>query len=475
MERILLSHLETKGDAIHVTLVIPVRQIVGESKNSLLKSHESWERVRLVDIATVQNGYAFRSSSFSKTKGLPLIRIRDIGESFTECMYDGPYEEKYVVNPDDLLVGMDGNFSLARWGGKKALLNQRVCKISLSTEYYDPDFLELVLPGYLNEINRHTSSLTVKHLSSTDIEDIPLPLPPIAEQRRIVVKARLMLTRISSIDAMIAEVIRRLSTYEMSYLEMLYSGALSSRPVNEGHLTNERSDLPSDWKRVKLKDIKSFSLYGPRYSSDAYSVDGYPVLRTSDIREDGTVDLTNAPRLRLTGDELKRYRVLPGDLLITRTGSIGTLAVYDDSIQAIPGAYLISYRLDVPRATVWYVYHYLRSLRGQQHLKKASAGVGRPNISAPKIDAIEIPMAPFEEQKLILAAITEVRSTIRDMRLVLQDQLRRVEWLRSSILSEAFSGNLVAQDPKDEPAVRLLKLITSIGKASRSKKHTNSR
>jgi type I restriction enzyme S subunit len=145
------------------------------------------------------NGFAFKSSRFNKDQqGLPLLRIRDVGKEMTDSYYDGPYEAQYIVKRGDLVVGMDGDFNSARWQGPNALLNQRVCKITITSENYEPRFLDIVLPGYLTAINERTSSVTVKHLSSTSIAEIPLPLPPLPEQRRIVAKIEELFTRLDA-------------------------------------------------------------------------------------------------------------------------------------------------------------------------------------------------------------------------------------------------------------------------------------
>jgi type I restriction enzyme, S subunit len=88
-----------------------------------------------------------------------------------------------MVRRGELLVGMDGNFNCARWGGPDGLLNQRVCKITPDAEHLDLEYLTVALPGYLRAIHDMTSSTTVTHLSSEDIAQIPLPVPPLPLQR----------------------------------------------------------------------------------------------------------------------------------------------------------------------------------------------------------------------------------------------------------------------------------------------------
>ena len=144
-----------------MALTVPLSEIVEKSSNRLLGKHASWGRVLLGYIATVLNGFAFKSSEFSNSGGVPLIRIRDVGKDQSETTYLGEYDHRYVVEPGDLLVGMDGDFNCARWRGPRGLLNQRVCKITLKSDIYLPKFLDYTLPGYLKAINDVTSSVTV--------------------------------------------------------------------------------------------------------------------------------------------------------------------------------------------------------------------------------------------------------------------------------------------------------------------------
>lgn len=143
-------------------------------------------KTNLGDLVEITSGFAFKSNLFNESKkGLPLIRIRDVLPGFSETYYDGEYEEKYLINNGDALIGMDGNFNLAIWNGGKSLLNQRVCKIKSNNEKLDQRYLLNFLPITLKKIEDATPFVTVKHLSVKDIREIVIPLPPIEEQRRI--------------------------------------------------------------------------------------------------------------------------------------------------------------------------------------------------------------------------------------------------------------------------------------------------
>lgn len=200
--------------------------LVAENRSDLLSSHRSWARVRLGAICSVLNGCPFPSGSFVSGRGTPLLRIRDVGEASTETSYDGDFDPTYLVEPGELVVGMDGDFRAALWRGPRALLNQRVCKLSPREEFYSPRLLAHAIPGYLDAINAKTSAITVKHLSSRTVEDIPLPLPPRSEQDRIAERLEMMLGDLDHAVALLERVEQNIKRYRASVLKAAVEGRL---------------------------------------------------------------------------------------------------------------------------------------------------------------------------------------------------------------------------------------------------------
>ena len=140
---------------------------------------------KLVDVCDIQYGYAFDSKCFTSDNSyIPLVRIRDIKRGFSETFYSGEYPEEYIVQEGDLLVGMDGEFNIARWKRQKALLNQRVCKLVAKKETNE-EYLRFAMTKSLKEIERKTAFVTVKHLSAKELNRLELDIPTIEEQNKI--------------------------------------------------------------------------------------------------------------------------------------------------------------------------------------------------------------------------------------------------------------------------------------------------
>jgi len=124
---------------------------------------------------SVLSGFPFSSAQFTTSPGTPLIRIRDLLNHFTETNFIGVFDPVYLVRPGDILIGMDGDFSVVHWKGPKALLNQRVCKVITTDSEIDSSFLYWWLQPHVESIHKRTPQTTVRHLSVGDIYRVPRP------------------------------------------------------------------------------------------------------------------------------------------------------------------------------------------------------------------------------------------------------------------------------------------------------------
>ena len=137
---------------------------------------------RLTDICEIQYGYAFDSKCFTQDSSYPqLVRIRDVKRGYSETYYSGDYPEEYILSEGDLLVGMDGEFNIARWKCSRALLNQRVCKLTAKVGTNE-EYLRFAMSKSLKKIEQRTAFVTVKHLSAKELNKLELDVPELAKQ-----------------------------------------------------------------------------------------------------------------------------------------------------------------------------------------------------------------------------------------------------------------------------------------------------
>lgn len=509
-----------------MAFTLTVAELIDTDKSGLLGKHQAWERIPLADVASILNGAPFDSALFSPTEGMPLVRIRDVIAGETNTYYTGIYEDANLVQHGDLLVGMDGDFNSGFWGAQTALLNQRVCKITPNEAFYDKKLLAFALPGYLAAINANTPSVTVKHLSSKTIGEIGLPLPPRAEQTRIVAKLEELL---SDLDAGVTELKaaqKKLALYRQSLLKAAVEGSLTAewraknKPAETGaqlleRILNERRarweakqlakfkeqgktppkdwqqkyiepvqpdigklpKLPQEWTWASVDQLTIEQKYGSSSKANDDST-GVPVLRMGNIL-DGNLDFSNLKYLPFNHDEFPNLYLQDGDLLFNRTNSpelVGKTAVYRSQITPSSFAsYLISVRF-FNDYTPELASAFINSAFGKRWIKSVvTQQVGQANVNGSKLSALTLPVPPAIEQQAIISTLQAQTNEILDQLKSIDIALKQAAAQRQNILRAAFSGQLVPQDPNDEPASVLLERIRAERAARNPVKTSTSR
>ena len=229
--------------------------------------------------------------------------------------------------------------------------------------------------------------------------------------------------------------------------------------------------VPTSWTWTTIGTVVESSFYGPRFAKEQYVKSGIPTIRTTDMTPSGEIVLREPPEVRVSPDELERFELKDGDLLVTRTGSIGRCAVYRTSIgPALPSAYLIRFRLHQQRCEPEYLVRYLLAPFGQTSLGASATAVTQPNVNAQAIGAVQLALPPISEQRRIVAKLEAIQARSRRARDALDAVPPLLEKLRQSILAAAFRGDLTkdwrAKNKDVEPASKLLDRI----RAERRKK-----
>ncbi|MCJ0824867.1 restriction endonuclease subunit S [Luteimonas sp. 50] len=162
----------------------------------------SWTWARLGDVAFSQAGFAFKSGGFNQAGlGLPLIRIRDVGQPFSGTFFDGDFRPEFVVRHGDYLISMDGEFRVALWTGSDSLLNQRVSRLVFFSSELARRFVAEALQAQLSQLQGVKAYTTVDHLSGAQISNSLIGLPPVREQHRIVAKVDELMALCDALEA----------------------------------------------------------------------------------------------------------------------------------------------------------------------------------------------------------------------------------------------------------------------------------
>jgi len=173
-----------------------------------------------------------------------------------------------------------------------------------------------------------------------------------------------------------------------------------------------------DIPQTRFGDICAESAFGPRFSSDNYAADGnVATLRTTDMRVDGRIDYESMPLAKLDLDPLKNHLLRRGDLCMTRTGRVGTTAVFEAfGLPVLPGAFLIRFRLKPTVADPFYFQYFFNSPEGQRRLLATASGSVQQNLNITALHEVLVPLPPLVEQEEIAGVLRSLDDKIEQNR-----------------------------------------------------------
>ena len=199
----------------------------------------------LGDVCETLSGFAWGAAKFNQEqRGVRIIRIQNVDNGANDFVYwDQPYDQRFIIRNGDLLLTLSGSFRIASWNRGEALLNQRIVKLTPS-EKLDREWLLYVLRERLGEIERLGKHALVNNVSLSDLRKMQIPLPPLAEQRRI---ARIL----DAADAARAK--RRAALAKLDLLPQAIFLELFGDPIKN----------PKEWPTSALLDVCSPKQWPP--------------------------------------------------------------------------------------------------------------------------------------------------------------------------------------------------------------------
>ena len=383
-----------------------------------------------------------------------------------------------------------------------------------------PNYALMVFLHYLHcqrfqQIAKWT--VNIAHLGATRFAEIEFPLPPLNEQRRI---ADTIDELFSDLDAGVAALERvrtKLRHYRAAVLKAAVEGALTAEWRKQHPATEPASALltrilaerrrrweqdqlrkfaaadkvpPQNWKAkytepaavdaAKLPPLADkwcwataastcdFITKGTTPSgSDAPKPQGeIPFIKVQHLSGTGTFHFSDSPSFvsRTVNDRfLARSRVFPGDVLMNLVGPpLGQISVVPGSFEEWNVNQAIAIFRAVPGLSNRFLAICLLSrVVVVRALSRAKATVGQVNLTLEMCRQLPLPLPPLAEQEAIVEAVEDQLSVIEHIEADVAAKLKSAQALRQSILRHAFTGQLVPQDPHDEPASELLKRLAA--------------
>lgn len=236
--------------------------------------------------------------------------------------------------------------------------------------------------------------------------------------------------------------------------------------------------LPPNWTWVRLGEFFSSSPQNGLYKPASSYGNGTPIIRIDSFYDGVITRDIQFKRLALRPDEIEKYRVNVGDVLINRVNSIEYLGkcalVTKIEEPTVFESNIMKFSILDSEISNRYLVAYLASRGGKNRLcQNAKHAVNQASINQTDVALTPVPFAPIVEQHEIVKQIEAMLSGADRAEKDIEIQLAKSNMLRQSILKKAFSGQLAAQDATDEPASALLARICAEREKSEPKKKRN--
>ena len=461
--------------------------------NGLPGLPKGWVWTTLDEIALIILGQSPPSSTYNEDGvGLPFYQGKaEFGDTY-------PTPRKWCSQPKKTAEKGDALISVRAPVGPTNICPDKSCigrglAAIRGLDGIQPRFILYMMRSSENVIAGRGTGTTFKAITGSQLRGFEIPLPPLAEQHRIVAKIEELFTQLGAGVAALEKAKAQLRRYRQAVLKAAVEGELTRewREAHRGELepasgllerikegckkqakkkrtelppldTSDLPELPDRWAWARLGLCSEHITKGesPKWQGFDYVDDGIPFIRSENVRW-GSVNLSSIVRIpEEFHSKLKRSQVRASDVLINLVGaSIGRCAVVPPTITDANINQAVALIRVTDALRPFYLMYLLISPLMQKEVHGSKVETARPNISLTDLKHLVIPFPPLFEQQKIVEEIERCLSVADEMEKAVEQSLKRAERLRQSILKRAFEGKLVPQDPSDEPASVLLERI----------------
>lgn len=445
-----------------------------------------WTVVEIGNIAVIVTGKTPPKSEATFYDGgdVPFFKPGDltVGGVITTAE-DRVSERALGVSPElpvgTVLVSCIGILGKSAIVGRTGTCNQQINAI-LPSGAATPEFVYYWSRTIKDWLEQNSSATTVAIINKGRFSAAPVPLPPLAEQKRIVAKLEALNAKSARARTALARIETLVSRYKQAVLSKAFSGELTRewrhlagglapikprqasqvKPAYRSSL-EEAFDapyiLPTSWEWLTLPSVgdldRGKSKHRPR--NDPRLFDGpFPFIQTGDVRAADQYVRDHSQTYSEFG--LAQSKIWPAETLcitiaanIAETALLSYPACFPDSVVGFAG--------DEEKMLPKYAEFFLRTAK--ERISQFAPATAQKNINLEILAAVRIPVAPLEEQHEIVRRIETAFARIDRLAAEAKRALALVGRLDEAVLAKAFRGELVPQDENDEPAATLLARI----------------
>jgi type I restriction enzyme S subunit len=425
---------------------------------------DGWAQAALGDIAKWgSGGTPSRINPSYYGGGIPWVKTGDLGPK--KLSVASEFITAEGLQNSSAKIFPKGSVAIAMYGatiGKTSILDidastNQACAVAIPLQGIDRVFTYYLLNNEKENFIKKGKGGAQPNISQEILKAHLIQLPPLNEQIRIADKLDSVLAKVDAAQARLEKIPTLLKRFRQSVLAAATSGELTRewRETNGIHL--------DQWSWKKLSDIAEIQGGVTKDSKKQSDVDEeIPYLRVANVQR-GYLDLTEIKTIRIPSSKLEKLLLESGDVLFNEGGDLDKLGrgwIWENQITRC------SFQNHVFRARLYdstnnpkYVSWWGNTEGHEYFIRQGKQTTNLASINKTILSNLPINMPPTEEQKEIVRRVESLftlADTVEKQYLAAKQRLDR---LTQSLLAKAFRGELVPQDPNDEPAAELLKRI----------------
>ncbi|MGB0562795.1 MAG: restriction endonuclease subunit S [Spirulinaceae cyanobacterium] len=464
-----------------------------------------WCLVKLTDISSLEKNAIKRGPFGSTIKKSMFVEsgykvYEQKNAIYDDCSLGNYYitAEKFeelidfAVKPGDFIVscaGTIGKIAIVSGDSTPGIINQALLKISLNSQAVNKQyFLELFRSRFFQDsISGNVQGSAMKNMASVKVlKKADIPLPPLNEQRRIVAKIEELNDRISTAKTALEAAREAVGQFRQSVLAAAFRGDLTAdwraahpdvepaavllerirvelKEVKKKKVKNTLDDpheLPESWVWQELNDI-CFVITDGDHQAPPKTDSGIPFIVISNINT-GKIDFSNTRFVPISYYEKLQEHRKPkiGDIIYSVVGTYGVPVLVDTNREFCFQRHIALLRISNNIDRQYFV-SALKSKTVFDQATYVATGTTQLTVTLTGLRKIKVPLSPLEEQKEIVKRIEAAFEQADKIEAEINTSLEQLKTLDQAILAKAFRGELVPQDPNDEPASELLKRIAA--------------
>lgn len=359
--------------------------------------------------------------------------------------------DDFLTNEQLILVGEDGAPFLDLFRDKayiiegKAWVNNHA---HILRSYYGR-VGNYYLKNYLNIFNysKYVNGTTRLKLTQASLDIIPVPLPPLAEQQRIIDRIESLFAKLNDTKEKAQDVLKGFEARKAAILHNAFTGSLIGK---------------DNIRFIPLESIVDEIRIGPFGSAlheEDYILDGIPVINPKHIVNQMIIPQNKVTISLEKNLQLKSYRLKANDIILGRRGEMGRSAPVTDKEDGwLCGTGSMIIRLKNQYQAKFYSL-IISSQASVQYLENHAVGTTLKNLNEKIVRQLPIPSFTIEEQDFLFNTVDSLLSKEQQAKEIAEAVLEQIEIIKKTILVQAFRGKLGTNDWKEESAVELLKTV----------------